>query len=216
MTQALEFIILSTTKVGDKSLVLHTLSAEYGRRSFIVSVGKSSSMALYLPLNILSGEIHENTKSDLWRVSSLRAEFALAGIRGNIHKNTMTMFMSEVLYRTLRDGANEEGLYDWCKRSILTLDALEADFANFHLRFLLELSGALGFSPRTEDLMPFAGDCYEDIRKLLTLSFSESLLLPLSGARRNEIAEILLEYLGYHIESHLNIRSLGVLRELYA
>ena len=215
MKQALEFIIIGTTKVGEKSLVLHTLSAQYGRRSFIVSISKSSSMALYLPLNILSGEVNDNHLSDLWRVSALRAEYPLAGLRGDVRKNTMTMFLSEVLFRCLRDGEYSYELYDWCRQSILTLDALGEDFANFHLLWLLDLCGVLGFSPRIEDLLPFADERLEDIRQLLTLDRSSALLFPLSGARRSDIASILLEYLGYHLDTRLNIRSLSVLRELY-
>ena len=216
MKQALEFIILGTTKVGEKSLVLHTLSAEYGRRSFIVSISKSSSMALYLPLNILSGEVSDNHLSDLWRVSGLRAEYPMNGIRGDVRKNTMTMFLSEVLFRCLRDGEYSFELYDWCRQSILTLDALGEDFANYHLLWLLDLCAVLGFSPRTEDLMPFAGERYEDLRQLLTLDRSSALLLPLSGSRRSDIAAILLEYLSFHLDTRLNIRSLSVLRELYS
>ncbi len=216
MKQALEFIVLATTKVGEKSLVVHTLSAEFGRRSFIVSVSKSAPMALFLPLSILSGEVSENTKSDLWRISGLRSEHPLGGIRSDIHKNTMTMFLSEVLFRVLREGEYSDGLYEWCRSQVLMLDALQTDYANFHLMFLLGLCGELGFSPRTEDLMPFAGERLEDLRGLLTLPYGEAMFLPLSGPRRSEIAQIFLDYLGYHIESPLSIRSLSVLRELYS
>ena len=216
MKQALEFIIIGTTKVGEKSLVLHTLSAEYGRRSFIVGISKSSSMALYLPLNILSGEVSDNHLSDLWRVSGLRAEYSLSGLRGDIRKNSMSMFLSEVLFRCLRDGEYSPDLYDWCRQSILTLDALGEDFANFHLLWLLDLCGVLGFSPRVEDIMPFAEEHYEDLRQLLTMDRSSALLLPLSGSRRSDIASTLLEYLSYHLDTKLNIRSLAVLRELYS
>ena len=43
MRQSLEFIVLAATKVGESSMVLHTLSSGFGRRSFICSVGKSTS-----------------------------------------------------------------------------------------------------------------------------------------------------------------------------
>ena len=215
MKHASRLIILAVTKVGEKSLVLHTLSRQWGRRSFITGVGRSSAMALYLPLNILDAEIQENPKSDLWRLHGISAVHPLSGLRSDVRKNAMTMFMSEVLYRTIKDGANEDGLFEWCARSILTLDALSSDFSNYHLRFLLELCGALGFSPSEEDLVPFAGEHLKDLRQLLTLSFSESMLLPLSGSSRNEIAQILLEYLGHHTESRIEVRSLHVLRELF-
>lgn len=215
MTHAVQLIILAVTKVGEKSLVLHTLSAEWGRRSFIVSVSRTSGMALFLPLNIIDAEVVENRKSDLWRLHGISAAVPLGGIRSDVRKNSMTMFMSEVLYRTIKDGANEDGLYEWCRNSILTLDALENDFSNYHLRFLLELCSALGFSPSVEDLAPFAGVHLQDIRTLLTRSFSESMLLPLSGTGRSEIAEIFLSYLSHHTESRIDVRSLRVLRELF-
>ena len=215
MVHASEFILLSTTKVGDKSLVVHTLSPEWGRRSFITSVSRKSPMALFMPLSIIDGEVVENSKSDLWRLLELSISEPLGGIRGDIRKNTMTLFMSEVLYRTLRDGSFEEGLFEWCRRSILTLDALESDFSNYHLRFLLEFAGALGFSPTFEDLAPFAGEHLNVVKQLLTSSPAETLLIPMNGVQRNAVASLLLDYIGYHTDSQINIRSLQVLRDLY-
>lgn len=215
MIHSTPLIILATTKTGEKSLVLHCLSPAWGRRSFIASVSKRSSMALYLPLNILDAEVIENPRSDLWRIRNISSVRPLNGIRSNLDKNAMTLFMSEVLYRSIKDGANEEGLFDWCLKSILTLEALESDFSNFHLRWLLELAGAMGFSPTADDIAPFAGERIREISSLVSLGFSECLMMPLSGSVRNEIAEILLDYLGWHTESRIEVRSLKVLRELY-
>ena len=207
-------IILNTTKIGERSLVLHALSPDWGRRSFIASVPKGGGMALFQPLSVLDAEIRENPRSDLWRVHALSASHPLTGIRTSAAKNAMTLFMSEVLYRTVRDGAREEGLFEWCERSILTLDALEGDYANYHLRFLLEFAAALGFSPSLEDLMPFAGERLGELKALLQSDFGTCMLIPLNGETRSEIAEILLRYLGYHTETRIEARSLRVLREL--
>lgn len=215
MTFSTELIVLSTTKLGEKSLVVHCLTPALGRRSFITAVSSGGGMALFQPLNILEGEVSENPRSDLWRVRHLSAVSPLDGIRSSVSKNSITLFISEVLYRTVRDGALEDGLFDWCKRSILTLDALQSDFSNFHLRFLLEFAVALGFSPTLQDLAPFAGEHLAQIRALLESDFGETMLLPLNGAVRNELAEILLQYIGYHSDCRLNIRSLSVLRDLW-
>ena len=213
MTTATRIIVLNTTKVGDKSLVVHALSRELGRRSFIVSAGGRNSGALWQPLSILDGEALENPKSDLWRLKGVSAASPLNGLRGDLLRGAISLFMAEVLYRTVREGA-EPGLYDWCERSILTLDALTESYANYHLRWLLELSSALGFTPSTEDLAPFAGEHYRDIAAL-SGPYDQALLLPLSGAARSEIAEALLQYLSAHLEYQLNIRSLGVLGEIF-
>ena len=131
-------------------------------------------------------------------------------------KNSMTMFISEVLYRTIKEGDAEYGLYDWCRKNILMLDAIESDFSNFHIRFLLELAVTLGFSPQTRDLVPFVGNHFQTIEQFMRLSFAESMLIPLNGQTRNEIAEEILRYIEYHTESSVNVNSLKVLRELFA
>ena len=210
-----DLIVLNLTKLGESSVVLHALSREYGRRSFVVKVSRKTSMSLFLPLNILEADVTESQKSTLWRAGSVTARYPLNGIRSNIHKNTMTLFMSEVLYRAVKDGSREEGLYEWCERSILTLDAMERDFSNYHLRFLMELSVAMGFSPSAESLAPFAGKYYPMLSEFVQASFAEAMLMPMNGEVRNALSEILLKYLAHHSESSLNVQSLKVLRELY-
>ena len=215
MVRKIRLIILNVTKIGERSLVLHALSPDWGRRSFLASVPKGGGMALFQYLNVLDGEVSENPRSELWRVHGLSAVHPLTGIRTSAAKNAMSLFMAEVLYRTVRDGAREEGLFEWCERAILTLDALEGDFANYHLRFLLELAAVLGFAPSLEDLMPFAGPHLAQVRELLLSDFAGCLLVPLNGESRNEIAELLLRYIGYHAETRIEARSLRVLRELF-
>ena len=215
MKSKAELIVINHTKFGESSIVLHTLSSEYGRRGFLVKVSPRTAMALFLPLNILEAEVTENPKSSLWFARNFVSVNPLNGIRSNIHKNTMTLFMSEVLYRVVKDQTNEDGLADWLKGQILTLDALQSDFANFHLLFLLNLCAALGFDPDLAGLAPFADKKLIHIEALLKTPFAEALLLPLSGADRNAIAESILKYIEYHTESAVNVRSLAVLREIY-
>lgn len=211
-----ELIVLHTTKFGENSIVVHTLSRDYGRRSFLVrGVGKKS-MSLFLPLNILEADIAESSKSTLFTARNLSSACSLTGIRNNILKNSMTMFMSEVLYRTIKEGAWEQDLYQWCRKSILTLDAIQSDFSNFHIRFLLELAVTLGFRPESRDLLPFVGDHDGTIKDFMQMSFAESMLIPLNGVTRNEIAEEILRYIEFHTESSVNVNSLKVLREIFA
>ena len=215
MTHNARLIILHYTKIKDAAIVIHTLSREWGRRSFIVHLGKGASLALFQPLGIVEADISENPKSELWRASRFKQAWPLLSLRTDPRKNAITLFLGEVLYRAVREGMAEEDLYAWCERSILTLDAMEKDFSNFHLRFLLELSTGLGFAPSLEDLAPFAGERLQDVRALLAAGFEEAMLLPLTGERRSELCEIFIRYLSHHIESTLDIRSLRVLRELF-
>lgn len=217
MTASVELIVLHLTKTGENSVVLHTLSQEYGRRSFFVrGAGKNAMMTQFLPMNILECEVSESRKSTLATVRRPVMVYPLLGIRNSMYKNSITMFMSEVLYRVVKDGTDEPGLYAWCKGDILLLDALKSDFSNFHIRFLLELAVTLGFRPSAEDLSPFAGELAPLAGRFLTEQFSQAMLIPLSGTVRSRLAEILLKYIEYHTESTLNVNSLRVLHEILA
>ena len=215
MTGSTSLILLHTTKFGENSMVLHTLSKEYGRRSFVVRSLNKKMMSMLLPMNILEVTVADSGKSGLLPVRNLMVSCPLMGIRSNLYKNTMTMFLSEVLYRVVKEGTDEPGLYEWCEKQIMLLDAIETDFSNFHIRFLLELAIALGFSPKIDDLRPFLGDNQFIIEKFMSTSFAESMLVPMSGFLRNEICEGVLRYIEYHSESTLTINSLKVLRELF-
>lgn len=219
MNTITELIVLHTTKYSETSLVIHTLSREYGRRSFIVKgLGKSkgAAMALFLPMNILECEVVESPKSKLWLARNFSAKYPLNGIRSNMYKNSITLFISEVLFKNIKEGGLEEGLYEWACRQTLILDAMQSNWSNFHLRFLLELAGQLGFAPSEDDLIPFAGNHLQHICDILEKPFAEAMLVPMSGACRNEIADSLIDYIAYHSESAININSLRVLREIFA
>lgn len=210
-----ELIVLGTTKVGESGIVVHTLSREYGRRGFMVRSGKKAGMALFLPMNVLEADVVENPKSDLWTIRNISLKEGLTSVRENLYKNTMTLFLAEVLFRTLREGMAEDGLYEWCIGSILALNAMESDFSNFPVRWLMELAGAMGFRPSFDDIAPFAKENLKEMKLLLNADFSESMLIPLNGATRNALCEELLQYLSYHTEYPVQVKSLSVLRELY-
>ena len=210
-----ELIVLHITKFGENSLVVHTLSRDYGRRSFLVRGAGRKSMSLFLPLNILEAEIVESSKSSLYTARGLSSASPLVGIRNSILKNSVTMFISEVLYRTIKEGTSEPDLYEWCRRNVIMLDAMQSDFSNFHIRFLLELAVVMGFSPQSTDLEHFVGQHYQKVMEFMKAPFAESMLIPMNGVMRNEIAEGILKYIEVHTESSINVNSLKVLRELF-
>ena len=216
MILADRLIVLHATKTGERSLVLQCLSRRMGRRSFLVSPGSRTPQAFFLPLSLLDVEIIENPHSDLWRIRSLAAESPLSGIRSNPAKNALTLFMSEVLFRLMRDGTGDAAFFDNCRKHILTLDSLEDNFASFHLWFLLDLCRELGFAPGPESIAPFAGERRQQLSALCGADEASVLLYPLKGEDRSAIATVLLNYLGYHAECHLELRSLAVLREIFA
>ena len=215
MTRSTSLIVLHTTKFAENSVIAHTLSKEYGRRGFVVRNAGRRTTSVLLPLNILEAEVVESGRTNLFSVRRLVPSCPLTGIRDNVYKNAITMFISEVLYRVVKEGTSEQRLYDWCEKQIHLLDAVRSDFSNFHICFLLELTVVLGFSPKPDDLRPFTGDEHDIVERFMVSPFAESMLIPLTGAVRNKICEDVLRYIEYHTESTLTINSLKVLREIF-
>ena len=83
------------------------------------------------------------------------------------------------------------------------------------MRFLLEFAGALGFAPSLSDLAPFAGEHLGVVKQILASDEARTLLIPMTGVQRNALAGLLLDYIGFHTDTKISVRSLAVLRELY-
>ncbi len=215
MAEETELIVLHYTRTGERSVVVHSLCRECGRRGLLFkNIGNGSMLSMFQPLSLIECVVSESNLSALCTARKPVLVSPLQGIRGNLYKNSISMFIGEVLFRVLKDGTDESGLFDWCRKNILLLDALESDFSNFHIRFLLELAVALGFAPSSEDLLPFVGDDMETMELFLTGTFEQTMIIPMSGSLRSRLASALLGYIEFHTETSLTVNSLKVLHEL--
>ncbi len=216
MKTATELIVLNTTKYGEKSLVVHCLSRDFGRRSFFVRSAPPVS-SLFSPMAILEGNVVElpHLHGTMPSLTSLSRRVNLPRTRGNLYKSSITLFMAEVLFRAIPEGVTGDGLYDWCVSQIMLLEALDKDVGNFPLLFLLELTVGIGFRPEFRDIAPFVPEnLHPEMRRLMSLPFAEAMLVPLSGSSRNSLSDAVLRYIEVQLDAALNIRSLAVLREL--
>ncbi len=216
MKDNIELIVLNTSPLKDNAIILHCLSNQYGRQALVLKFSKRQNKAGLRPLNILEADIYKNNKSKLWTASNISYKYKLNDIENNISKTAISLFIAEVLFKSLKEGVLEDYLYNWCIKQILTLDKLESNFHNFHILFLLNYCSILGFMPNIQDISPFTKNNEALAEKFLTQSFEECLLIDLSGEQRNTLCEDILKYIEYHTESRINIKSLSILRELFA
>ena len=223
MNRADQLIVLHHTKFSEHSLVLHCLSRNSGRKSFLLrsvaSPGRGAgvSMACLQPLSVLDAEVTDSPRVRLQTVRNLLPAENQDSIRRNFGRNASTMFLSEVLLRSLREELPDEPLFDWCRTQIRLLGELDGGAAaNFHLCFLTGLCRRLGFSPDAASVAPFAEGCLEDMNAFLDRDLPQQLLMPLSGARRTRMARALLRFMEYHLDYPLKINSLDILAQLSA
>lgn len=221
VTTKSRLIVLHLTKYSDSSAVMHAVDSVGGRKSFLVrGLGKKRQSADFHPLNILDVVSAESPKSSLAVLREWEPVASLERIRSDIYKSSQAIFLSEVLYRSLRTEETDEKLFDWLCAAVASLETCEGSVANFHLWFLVSYIVKLGFKPASAQEMEPKGLFGErDGELLFTIMQSpleDTLALPLSGSRRQAFAQTAMRYLSYHLGADLTIRSLPVLHELFA
>ena len=213
---------------------------QFGRLSFIVSMPKSAKSKMkkqfFQPLTLLEIETDVRPKVQLQKLSDVRLASPFASIPFHPHKLSMALFLAEFLYYALRSEQRNELLYDYVESSIQWLDGQDDHFANFHLVFLMRLSRFLGFYPNLEHYR--AGDFFDlresefipsppvhrdflfpeeaqKVQLMMRMDYPTMYLFRMSHQERNRLLEVTLIYYRLHLPDFPEMKSTGVLQELY-
>ena len=233
-------IVLHSLKYGETRMIVDMFTRQFGRLSFIVSMPKSAKSKMkkqfFQPLSLLEIETDVRPKVQLQKLSDVRLASPFTSIPFPPHKLSMALFLAEFLYYALRSEQRNELLYDYVESSILWLDGQDDRFANFHLVFLMRLSRFLGFYPNLEHYQ--SGD-YFDLREseflpappvhrdflypeeadkvqlMMRMDYPTMHLFRMSHQERNRLLEVTLIYYRLHLPDFPEMKSIGVLQELY-
>ncbi|HOC36435.1 MAG: DNA repair protein RecO [Bacteroidales bacterium] len=241
MLQKSRGIVLHAVKFRDNSLIATCYSKEFGRTTIQVNhaygSGKTAGLAVYFqPLDILDLVFYKKETSEI----SLLKEVAIAIPLSELHfdpvKISISMFVSEVIYRTVREVEPNSELYEFLENSIRLLDVMHDGVANFHLIFLIQLTRYLGFYPANgwSETMPFFD--YKNgffcpsppshsfnldktssrrLGMLLGTPFYRSNEISLNHAQRIQAINDLLCYYNFHLGSPLDFKTLPILIQLF-
>lgn len=238
MQQKTTGIILHSLKHTDSTSILTVYTRGFGRVSYLVhGINKKKSVcraALLQPLSIVEMDVTHTPGRDIQHIKEMRMEHQFSGIPFDPFKNSLALFLSEVLFRTLRQTEPDESLFLFLENSILQLDCSQTAISNFHLVFLLKMTRYLGFEPNREekgqyfDLMNgvfqqerplhihfLLPEVSTDIAWLLATDYSNMHKLQLTRANRNNLLKSLIEYYRLHIPGFQGLHSLPVLQSLF-
>jgi DNA repair protein RecO (recombination protein O) len=232
-------IILHSIKHTDSATIITVYTRQFGRVSYMVhGVNKKKSScraAILQPLSIVEMDVFHTPGKNIQRLKEMRLEQPFTGIPYNPVKNSLALFLSEVLYRTLRQTEPDDSLYLFLENSILQLDCSETGISNFHLVFLLKLTRYLGFEPNQDeeqvnyfDLMNgvflkqkplhvhfVLPEVSADFIRVLNADYSNMHNLAFTRARRANLLQIIVEYYQLHIPDFHGLHSLAVLQSLF-
>lgn len=230
-------IVLSALKYQEKSLIVKCFTASDGLKTYFIPSAYSSrkanqKAAYFQPLSLLEIEANHKNKGTLEHIKEVQTSFPYATIYQDVTKSTLVLFLSEVLHHSIKEEEQNEGLFSFLEAALLWLDHHE-EVANFHLILLTELTKFLGFYPDFSEMEcpyfemtegVFTNDhglsCLSEFdtflfKKLLLLKF-ESPQTIFTGANRQTLLKILLDYYTFHLDGFKKPKSLAVLKEVFS
>ena len=102
--------------------------------------------AMYQPGALLEMEVYHSDRNAMHRIRECNWAHLYKNILSDVVKNSIAMFMMELLYKLLKQPEENTDLFYFCEDALLQLDeAPKAVAANFPLFFTLHLSHFFGF-----------------------------------------------------------------------
>lgn len=229
-------IVLKAIKYGDNSLIVKLLTEQNGLQSFMIkgAYNKNAKIraALFQPLTLLE-IVSAKSRGDLSYLKEASVEYSYQTIPFNINKNAIVLFLCELLSKSIQDGETDLELFDFVHHSLTHLDELDSNYADYPLKFSLELSRFLGFSPNLGAYKPgFVFDLEEGcflhdgsgvtyiidnqlsslFYNLCRYSIFDDSCLNLTNNERRQLLEVVITYYKMHIGGFNDMKSTDILK----
>lgn len=241
MLQKTKGIVLRTLKYKDTSIIADIYTEVAGRASFLISVPRSRKAAvksvLFQPLSLVELEVDFRPNTSIYKVKEAKSFYPFSTLPYEPYKSAIALFLSEFLYRAVREEVENRPLFAYLQHSMIWLDECRDGFANFHLVFLMRLSRFLGLYPNLEDYQ--RGDyfdlqnaCFTSLRPqlhshyigpeeasrltmLMRMNYETMHLFAMNRVERARCLTIMNEYYRLHLPDFPVLKSLEILKELF-
>jgi len=240
MLATTEGVILHVIKYGENSVIVTIYTKDFGRQAYIVNsprtrkTAKRPGLQAMFLVNLVA--YHKDSR-EIQRVKEIKNYPAYQNIPFDISKSAQALFISEILYKTLREQESSPDLFSFIKNSFLFFDLAEGTAANFHIYFLFRLTEYLGFMPDMRssgnkdclDMQQGITVPYEPVHAFSLNPKATQLLCVLSNLKIKDLGELkisrnmryylvnkLVEYYRLHFDNMGEIKSLKVLREVFS
>jgi DNA repair protein RecO (recombination protein O) len=233
-------IVLHSIKYGESSVIVNIYTKEFGRQAYLMNVVRSkkskNKTGILQPLFLVDLVCYQKETREIQWIKEIKNNPAYQNIPFDISKSAQSIFIAEMLSKTLREQESSPPLFHYIKNALLFFDLMEGYAANFHLWFLFRLTEYLGFLPDTcktgfegwfdmrkgmvvpfEPSHPFFAkkEATDPIVTLAKMKIQEVPTWKISRKLRGYLTAKLVEYYQLHFENLGEIKSLKVLQEVF-
>ena len=145
-------IVLRSVKYGETSIIVSIYTELFGIQSYLVngvrtSTKKGSGKAnLFQPAALLELVVYHNELKNIQRIREFKWHYLYNNLFTDIPRNAVSLFMVELMLKTLKQPETNADLFLFCEDAFLHLDkSSDAVMANFALYFALNFTTFFGF-----------------------------------------------------------------------
>lgn len=227
-------------KYGESSVISTIYTRDFGRQSYLINAARSkkskNKAGLLQPLFLVNLVAYQKQSREIQRIKEIKSSQAYQNIAFDISKSTQAIFLAEILYKTINEQESYPEMFDFMQNAFLYFDLMDNGSSNFHLFFLYRLTEYLGFLPDTKkigfegwfdmkkgSIVPFQPphpfyankEITEYLIQLAGLKINELSEFKIPGALREILLTALIDYYQLHFNNLGEIKSLGVLKEVF-
>lgn len=232
-------IVLSSLKYGDTSLIVKCYTEVEGVKTYLIRgvlkpKKKGIKAAYFQPLTQLKIVAKHNTRNTLNSLKEVQIIQPYKTIHSDIIKQSVVFFLSEILANAIQEEEQNTTLYSYLETAFIWLD-VHQNISNFHLLFLLNLTGFLGFYPDmsnkeklgfnllegrfsddTQDKNVIYRNDFYQFKKLLGINFDAIENVSYSKEERQLVLQMIIQYFRLHLGSFRKPKSLQVLETVFS
>lgn len=246
MFEQTQGIVLHSVKYSDTALIVTIFTRVFGRVPYIVyGSGKKKSnirSSILQPLTLVDLVVKHQQGREIQQIKEIKASPALIELPTDPVKNAIALFLSELLFKVLKQPDSDEQLFEFVRNSILLLEDLKLQngISNFHLLTMVKLTRFLGFYPNADLLEGELSTelCFDLLNgefvynipnhdhylkraeanlvlDLMNASYEMSENIHISRSTKQYLLAAMVDYYKLHLSGFLGLKSLSVLEEVF-
>lgn len=172
MTHKTKGIVLRSIKYAETSLVVTIYTELFGVQTYMVNAVRTTKrsgnkIAQFQPAALLDMEVYHNDQKSMQRIKECNWAFLYQHILSDVVKNSIALYMVELLFKTLKQPESNSNLFYFCEDALVQLDAADKNItANFALFFSLHLADFFGFKINNRNIESIAAEnLFLDLRE---------------------------------------------------
>ncbi len=234
-------IVLNRIKYSDNSIIVPIFTQKFGRQSYLIygnSTKKNGTkLNLFQPLYVLDLQAYQRENRDLQKLKEYAISFPVHNLYSDSSKNGIALFISEFLYRSIRENEPDTLMFEFLIRAVKFLEHTKTPVYNFHIGLLLKMTVFFGIEPEqnySESAQLFDLQnarftitppnhphyCSQDVgiklNEFMHTPLEETHHIKLSKNQRSILINSLLDFYNIHIERPGKLKSLEILQSVFA